>query len=97
MEVFFLIFQKIFPGPPGPPGRGGEQTEKSSNFTGNPQQHGQNQAAEGEKIGAAPQSHGGHVVDTHLAVVPQQGEGKQPRRGRKPEQQVQQEGQAGQL
>jgi len=31
------------------------------------------------------------MVDAHLPVVPQQGEGKQPRRGPQPEQQVQQE------
>lgn len=96
MEEFFLIFQKFFPGPSGPPGWSGKQTKKRPDFAGNPQQNGQNQTAEGEKIASASQRHGGHVVDAHLAVVPQQGKGKQPSRGREPEQQVQQEGQAGQ-
>ncbi len=97
MEAFFSIFQKFFPGPPGLPGRGHEQTDKRPNFVRQPQQNGQNQAAQGEKIGSAPQRHGGHVVDAHLSVVRQQGEGEQPRRGPQPEQQVQQEGQADQL
>ena len=97
MEVFFLIFQKFFRHPPRPPHRGGEQAEKRPNFVRQPQKDGQNQAAQGEKIDAAAQGRGGHVVDAHLSVVPQQGQGEQPRRGRQPEQQVQQKGQAGQL
>ena len=96
MEVFFLIFQKFFPGPPGPPGGGGEKAEKGPDCAGQPQKKGQNQPAEGEKIHPAPQSHGGHVVNAHLPVVPQKGEGEQPSRGAQPEQQVQQEGQPGQ-
>ncbi len=97
MEVFFLIFQKFFPGPSSPPDGGSEETEKCPNFVGRPQKRGQNQAAEGEKIGSAPQSHGGHVVNAHFPIVPQEGEGEQSRRGPQPEQQVQEEGQAGQL
>jgi len=37
------------------------------------------------------------VVDAHLSVVPQKGEGEQPRRGPQPEQQIQQEGKPPQL
>ena len=97
MEAFFLIFQKFFPGPPGAPGGGHEQTEKRPDFVRQPQEYGQNQAAQGQKIGSAPQRHGGHVVNAHLPVVRQQGEGEQPCRGPQPEQQVQQESQPTQL
>ena len=97
MEVFFLIFQNFFPGPPGPSGGSHEQAEKRPDLVRLPQQNGQDQAAQGEEIGPASQRHGGHVVDAHLPVVRQQGKGEQPRRGPQPEQQVQQEGQTGQL
>lgn len=97
MEVFFLIFQKFFPGPPSPPGRGGEQAEQGPDPVRQPQQGGQDQPAEGEKVQPAPQGHSGHVINADLPVVPEQGEGEQPRRRAQPEQQVQQKGQPGQL
>ena len=96
MEVFFLIFQKFFCVAPGAPGGGGEQAQKKADLVRQPQQDGQDQAAGGEEVPAAPQSHRRHMVDAHLSVLPQQGEGKQPRRRSQPEQQVQQEGQPGQ-
>lgn len=97
MEVFFLNFQKFFPSRPNPAKRGGEQAEKSPNFVGNPQQYGQNQAAEGEKVPAAAQRHGSYVIDAHLPVVLQQGEGEEGRDHPQPEQQVEPEGQPAQL
>lgn len=96
MEVFFLFFQKIFPGPSGPAGWGGEQDEKSSDLVGQPQQRGQYQPAQGEEIRPAPQQQRGHVIDAHLPVVPQEGEGEQAGRAPQPEQQVQHEGQGAQ-
>ena len=95
MEVFFLIFQKFFCVPPGAPGGGGEQAQKEADLVRQPQQGGQDQAAGGEEIPAAPQGHRRHMVDAHLPVLPQQGEGEQPRRRPQPEQQIQQEGQGG--
>ena len=92
-----MKFQKFFSGPPGPPRRGGKKPEKGPNDTGQPQKKGQNQLAEGEEIAPAPQHRRGHVENAHLSVVPQQGEGEQGRRRADPEQQVQQEGQRGQL
>ncbi len=96
MEVFFLIFQKFFRLPASEAGGGGEQAEQSPEPVRQPQQGGQDQPAEGEEVQPAPQSHGGHVVNADLPVVPEQGEGEQPRRGPHPEQQVQQKGQPGQ-
>ena len=97
MEEFFSIFQKFFCAPPEIPGGGGEQPQQGPDLVRQPQQGGQDQAAEGEEVPPAPQGHRGHVVDAHLAVLPQQGEGEQPRRGPQPEQQIQREGQAGHL
>lgn len=93
MEVFFLKFQKIFPGPARPPEGGGKQSEKGADFVGQPQKKGQNQFAEGEKVEPASQRHRGNVEDAHLSVAAQQGESEQGRRRPQPEQQVQQEGQ----
>ena len=92
-----MIFQKFFPGPSHAAGGGGEKPPKRPDQPRQPQQRGQHQAAEREKIQAAPQSRRSHVVDAHLSVVPQEGEGEQGRRRPQPEQQVQQEGQPGQL
>lgn len=53
--------------------------------------------AEREKVQSAAQSRRGHMVDANLSVVPQEGEGEQGRGRPQPEQQIQQEGQPGQL
>lgn len=92
-----MKFQKIFPGPPRPPDRGGQQPEKIPDPVGQPIKEGQNQLTEGEEIDPAPQRHRGDVENAHLPVVAEQGEGEQGRRRTQPEQQVQQEGQRGQL
>lgn len=97
MEVFFLIFQKFFRRPPRPADRRGEQAEKRPDSVRQPEENRQDHPAEGEKIGPAPKGHGGDVVDAHLAVVPQQGQGEQRPRGPQPEQKVQQKGQRPQL
>ena len=54
-----------------------------------PQQYGQRQTAQRGEIQPAPQQESQHMVDAHLPVVPQEGEGKQRRHRAQPEQQVQ--------
>ncbi len=92
MEEFFSIFQKFFRSPPHCPQRGGEQPPDPARETGQPQQCGQSQTAEGEEIGPAPQGHRSDMEDANPAVVPGQGEQEQGRRGAQPEQQVQRKG-----
>ena len=94
--MFFSNFQKIFCLPPRQPDRGRKQPEHRLYPPGQPEQRGQHQAAEGEEVQPAPQRRRRHMINAHLPVVGQQGEGKQPRRGPQPEQQVQQKGQRGQ-
>ena len=53
--------------------------------------------AEGEKVQPASQGGRGYVVDAHLPVIPQEGEGEQGRSRRQPKQQIQQESQPDQL
>lgn len=94
--MFFSNFQKFFCLPPRQPDRGRKQPEYRLYPPGQPEQRGQHQAAEGEEVQPAPQRRRRHMINAHLPVVGQQGEGKQPRRGPQPEQQVQQKGQRGQ-
>lgn len=92
-----MIFKKFFSSPHRPADGSGEQPPQRPDPARQPQQRGQHQTAEGEKVQPAPQSRRGHMVDAHLSVVPQEGEGEQGRGGPQPEQQIQQEGQPGQL
>ena len=94
--MFFSNFQKIFCLPPRQPDRGRKQPEHRLYPPGQPEQRGQHQAAEGEEVQPAPQRRRRHMINAHLPVVGQQGEGKQPGRVPQPEQQVQQKGQRGQ-
>ena len=91
-----MIFQKFFPGPARQPDWGRDQPPKRPDPVRQPEQRGQHQPAEGEEVRSAPQRHRGDVVDAHLPVVPQEGEGEQRRRRAQPEQQVQDKGQPGQ-
>ena len=94
--MFFSNFKKFFCPPPRQPDRSGEQAERRAHSPRQPEQRGQHQAAEGEKVQPAPQRRRRHVVDAHPPVVGQQGEGEQPRRGPQPEQHVQRKGQRSQ-